>query len=261
MAKKQINPMEINENAKMKKKIKITKKKLILNKEYINKSIQYFKNKGQLAKGNIYIYLILKSEIEDSQSAKNLKNKLISLKHSLSSKTCIIDNDLSLKEKEHLLTIDNQLKVISIEEMKNKINQLRKNDIPVNQLNYIYSIFLIDVKLNSHLKEYSNDIDICFYNNMKKKNYLENIVERVNKGASLLKRIKTNRIFKVKCSSVNMDSNQIKDNIQTIIYEGTSYILAHSQKHNGIECIVLKTEDSIPLTIYGTIPSECIDLI
>lgn len=261
MVKKKTNQTEIQENAKMKKKMKITKKKLILSKEHISKSIHYFKNKSMFNKGNIYIYFILKNEIENSQLSKSLKNKLISLKHILTGKTCIIDNNLTIKEKEHLLTIDNTLKVISNEEMRDKIRQLKDNDIPVCQLNYIYSMFVVNTIFNTHYKEYFNDIDICFYDKNKKQNHLEKIIEKVNQGAALLKNIQFNRIFKLKCASVEMEYQNIKENIYAIIYQGTSYLLAHSQKHNGIETIALKTEDSIPLTIYGNIPSEYIDIV
>ena len=60
-----------------------------------------------------------------------------------------------------------------------------------------------------------------------------------------------NKIFKVKLSNCSNTKEAIKKNLNYVLYNLTSFLLAKSNKYNNIKSIVIKSENSIPITIYG----------
>lgn len=253
------NSASIEINSKMKKKFKLTMKKMQISKEKLSSVISYLQN-PEKEKYNqyspIYLYIILKDPINSDENLKKIKNKLIKLKHAIISpetnqKQCLIEDDLNEKEKIELNEGAKNLVFLTNNQIKEKIKKLKENDLQIESLNYIYQLFISNSKYNfSQLDNLNKKCDVLYY---QKKNIdkLKEIIQKVNSGATIIKINNNKKVFRIKCGNVNMNKKEIINNIFNMIYKGSSFILANSQKHNNIQTIVVKSEESIPFMLYG----------
>ena len=267
MGKKQ--DFSINVTSKMKKKLKVTQKKLTINKNEIKTVINYLKKESSPNYNEhspIYLYIILKDEIKDEENLKKIKNKLIKLKHSLISeeleiKQCLLEDNLNDNEKIDLVNLSPSMDILSNEELTERINELKDNNCDINNLNYLYQIFISNSKYNLFQKNNINkSCDIIYY---QKKNLdkLKAIIKKIEKGSSIIKILNKKNIFRIKCGYVKMTENIIYENINNMIYKSICFLLSNSQKYNTIEGIIIKTDNSIPFKIFGEIKSDYIKIL
>ena len=262
MGKKNIASIEVN--SKMKKKFKLTKKKLNFNKENLEAAIDFIQNPAKQTFNKfspVYLYIVLKDPLPEDK-IKKIKNKLVKVKHSLlSSKTkqklCLIENELNEKEKIDLASKSKCLAILSNDELKNKIKKLKQNELDVNSLNYIYQIFVSNSKYNfSQLDNINKHCDVLYYEKKNIEN-LKQIIEKIDKGATIIKINQSNKkIFRIKCGNASMEKNQILTNITNMIYKASSFILAQAQKFNTVQSIIISSETSVPFKIYGELSLE-----
>lgn len=163
---------------------------------------------------------------------------------------------------------------IEIKEINEFIEMLKSTKNKLN-LNFLYKIFICDEKLKSRLNNIfaANDdnnvlkkiskykffnsfddiIDVHFVNdgNKQQKN-LENINISLDlaQRRSLVKNL-NNKIFKIKFSNASNNNDEIKRNLEYLSINLTSFLLAKSNKFNNVKAIVIKSENSIPISIFG----------
>ncbi len=102
-------------------------------------------------------------------------------------------------------------------------------------------------KFKNMLKDDFNKLDFNFYTRSKDitKQFIENL-----KNSSLVRNI-DNRLFLIKLANTGQENNAIYQNIMKIAIKVVSYILSSSQKHNSIKTLIIKSDNSIPFTIFG----------
>jgi hypothetical protein len=261
-------------NAKIKKRLKFTFKKLKLDKEKIKNSIQAIKklNQDLVEKtgleffNNIYINIILKSPLNGEKKFKtrffNLPQSIISQENNL--KICLVNNDLNIHKNDQKLTSNEILsEKLGLEHepvdilTNDEFRKLLKTTKNKANLNFIYSNILADdrlvTKYNQILGADINKLDIYWYNIKHKKNELYNHLKSLittSQSSSILKTI-DNKLFKLKAANTSMSDKSILINIMKLIYKAIPYILNESKKHNTIKSIVLKSENSPPFAIFS----------
>ena len=266
---------QLKVTSKMKKKLKLTKTKLNierfkietvishiikeeppilkdLNEEQENEELEEeIKGEGGVP---LYLYITLKKELQDNE-IKLIKNKILKLKYSMINDLiyiCLIEDKLSKEEKEKLLQLTKErMDIISKEDLINNKKNLKKIDLE-NQ----YQIFISNVKNNIYLNK---NWDIIYYQTNKFE-IIYNLINKVINGATIIKLLnKKNNIIKIKFGYTNMNIEELVDNAYRTILKSISFVLSNSEKYNGIENILIKTKKSIPFTIYGNINAENIN--
>jgi len=165
----------------------------------------------------------------------------------------------------------------------NQFIELLKNTKQKLNLNFLYRTFICDEKLKSRINNifssnsssnksekdsknkffnfFDDIIDVHFVNNLnnESKNF-ENISLSLDlsQKRSLVKNL-NNRIFKIKFSNTSNNNEAIKKNLEYLSVNLTSFLLSKSNKYNNIKAIVIKSENSIPVTIYGNLDVDEIE--
>jgi len=266
---------QLKVTSKMKKKLKLTKTKLNIERFKIEKVISHIikeeppilkdlneeqeneeleeeiKGEGSVP---LYLYITLKKELQDNE-LKLIKNKILKLKYSMINDLiyiCLVEDKLSKEEKEKLLQLTKErMDIISKEDLINNKKNLKKIDLE-NQ----YQIFISNVKNNIYLNK---NWDIIYYQTNKFE-IIYNLINKVINGATIIKLLnKKNNIIKIKFGYTNMNIEELVDNAYRTILKSISFVLSNSEKYNGIENILIKTKKSIPFTIYGNINAENIN--
>jgi hypothetical protein len=253
----------LKENSKFKKRVKFTTKKLQIEKPLLKKAILAIKKlnielrqKTNLDfESNISIYIILKNKIDDENT--KVKNKIIPLPHSIAdNKKVIITHDANKKNEQSLLKVlesdKETFEPMSNEEFKTLLKST-KNKL---NLGYIYHMFILEANNTQKYKQMlGNDYNRLYFHYYAKVNEIgEKFVKSVA-SSSLIKNV-DNRTFIVKVANTGLDNNHIYENIMKTLYKAVSYVLLSSQKHNTIKAIVLKSDSSIPFTIFGNMNSD-----
>ena len=266
---------QLKVTSKMKKKLKLTKTKLNIERFKIEKVISHIikeeppilkdlneeqenEELEEEIKGEggvpLYLYITLKKELQDNE-IKLIKNKILKLKYSMINDLiyiCLVEDKLSKEEKEKLLQLTKErMDIISKEDLINNKKNLKKIDLE-NQ----YQIFISNVKNNIYLNK---NWDIIYYQTNKFE-IIYNLINKVINGATIIKLLnKKNNIIKIKFGYTNMNIEELVDNAYRTILKSISFVLSNSEKYNGIENILIKTKKSIPFTIYGNINAENIN--
>ena len=266
---------QLKVTSKMKKKLKLTKTKLNIERFKIEKVISHIikeethilkdlneeKENEELEeeiKGEggvpLYLFITLKKDLQDNE-IKLIKNKILKLKYSMINDLiyiCLVEDKLSKEEKEKLLQLTKErMDIISKEDLINNKKNLKKIDLE-NQ----YQIFISNVKNNIYLNK---NWDIIYYQTNKFE-IIYNLINKVINGATIIKLLnKKNNIIKIKFGYTNMNIEELVDNAYRTILKSISFVLSNSEKYNGIENILIKTKKSIPFTIYGNINAENIN--
>ena len=267
--------LELKVTSKMKKKLKLTKHKLNIERLKIKKVIsniikeeppilkdlneeQENEELEEEIKGEggvpLYLFITLKKDLQDNE-IKLIKNKILKLKYSMINDLiyiCLVEDKLSKEEKEKLLQLTKErMDIISKEDLINNKKNLKKIDLE-NQ----YQIFISNVKNNIYLNK---NWDIIYYQTNKFE-IIYNLINKVINGATIIKLLnKKNNIIKIKFGYTNMNIEELVDNAYRTILKAISFVLSNSEKYNGIENILIKTKKSIPFTIYGNINAENIN--
>ena len=266
---------QLKVTSKMKKKLKLTKTKLNIERFKIEKVISHIikeeppilkdlneEQENEELEGEIkgegcvplYLYITLKKELQDNE-IKLIKNKILKLKYSMINDLiyiCLVEDKLSKEEKEKLMQMTKErMDIISKEDLINNKKNLKKIDLE-NQ----YQIFISNVKNNIYLNK---NWDIIYYQTNKFE-IIYNLINKVINGATIIKLLnKKNNIIKIKFGYTNMNIEELVDNAYRTILKAISFVLSNSEKYNGIENILIKTKKSIPFTIYGNINAENIN--
>ena len=266
---------ELKVTSKMKKKLKLTKNKLNIEKLKIRKVISHIikeeppilkdLNEEQESeeleediKGEggvpLYLYISLKKDLKDDE-IKLIKNKILKLKYSMINDfiyICLVEDKLSEEEKERLMQLTKErMDIISKEDLINNKKNIKNIDLE-NQ----YQIFISNAKNNIYLDK---NWDII-YNQINKFEIIYNLINKVINGATIIKLLnKKNNILKIKFGYTNMHIEELVDNAYRTILKAISFTLSNSEKYNGIENILLKSKKSIPFVIYGSINAENIN--
>jgi len=266
---------ELKVTSKMKKKLKLTKHKLNIERLKIKKVISHIikeeppilkdlneeqenEELEEEIKGEggvpLYLFITLKKELQDNE-IKLIKNKILKLKYSMINDLiyiCLVEDKLSKEEKEKLMQMTKErMDIISKEDLINNKKNLKKIDLE-NQ----YQIFISNVKNNIYLNK---NWDIIYYQTNKFE-IIYNLINKVINGATIIKLLnKKNNIIKIKFGYTNMNIEELVDNAYRTILKAISFVLSNSEKYNGIEYILIKTKKSIPFTIYGNINAENIN--
>ena len=266
---------QLKVTSKMKKKLKLTKTKLNIERFKIEKVISHIikeeppilkdlneeqenEELEEEIKGEggvpLYLYITLKKDLQDNE-IKLIKNKILKLKYSMINDLiyiCLVEDKLSKEEKEKLLQLTKErMDIISKEDLINNKKNLKKIDLE-NQ----YQIFISNVKNNIYLNK---NWDIIYYQTNKFE-IIYNLINKVINGATIIKLLnKKNNIIKIKFGYTNMNIKELVDNAYRTILKSISFVLSNSEKYNGIENILIKTKKSIPFTIYGNINAENIN--
>lgn len=262
----------IKVTSKMKKKLKYTQKKLNIDKTKLNKIIFHLiKEEGPKDNNNtkenlvigmnnskeeieqqsgvpIYLYITLKKDLKDEE-IKIFKNKLLKIKYPMINDIifiCLIEDKLTNEEKEKLIEITNsKIDIITKEELKNNIKNLQNIDLD-NQ----YQIFVSNINNSNYLNK---KWDIIYYQ-QSKFDIIKDLIETIYKGGTVVKIInKKNNILKIKFGYTNMTKEELADNAYRLVYKTIPLVLANAEKYNGIENIIIKTNNSIPFTVFGNI--------
>ena len=244
----------VKENSKLRKKIKFTSKKLVIDKVKLKKGLILIKQQnddlrkqsGLTFDNNIYINIILKSKSEDK-----VKNKALHLPFNLinDKKILIICDKESKKDTLILNSVENMnyVEVMSYNEFKELLNKTKNK----SNLNFIYHMIISDQiylqKFKNILRDDFNKLDFNFYNKSIEitKEYIGSM-----KDSSIVRNI-DNRLFIIKTANTSQENNIIFKNILKISNKVVSYILSSSQKHNSIKTLIIKSDNSIPFTIFG----------
>ena len=266
---------ELKVTSKMKKKLKLTKNKLNIEKLKIRKVISHIikeeppilkdLNEEQESeeleediKGEggvpLYLYISLKKDLKDEE-IKLIKNKILKLKYSMINDfiyICLVEDKLSEEEKERLMQLTKErMDIISKEDLINNKKNIKNIDLE-NQ----YQIFISNAKNNIYLDK---NWDIIYYQTNKFE-IIYNLINKVINGATIIKLLnKKNNILKIKFGYTNMHIEELVDNAYRTILKAISFTLSNSEKYNGIENILLKSKKSIPFVIYGSINAENIN--
>jgi hypothetical protein len=266
---------ELKVTSKMKKKLKLTKHKLNIERLKIKKVISHIikeeppilkdlneeqenEELEEEIKGEggvpLYLFITLKKDLQDNE-IKLIKNKILKLKYSMINDLiyiCLVEDKLSKEEKEKLMQMTKErMDIISKEDLINNKKNLKKIDLE-NQ----YQIFISNVKNNIYLDK---NWDIIYYQTNKFE-IIYNLINKVINGATIIKLLnKKNNIIKIKFGYTNMNIEELVDNAYRTILKSISFVLSNSEKYNGIENILIKTKKSIPFTIYGNINAENIN--
>ena len=262
--------------SKMKKKIKFTRNKLNIDKLKIKKILSHIikeeppiiKKENIYNEGNkeieeemkeeggvpIYLYITLKKDLKEDE-IKLIKNKIIKLKYSMINDfiyICLIEDKLSNEEKDKLIQLSNsRIDIITKEDLKNNIKDINKLD-----LNNQYQIFITDVKNNIHLNK---NLDTLYYHSNKFE-IISSLINKVINGATIIRIFENKKnIIKIKFGYTNMNNEELLDNVYRTIFKAISFVLTNSEKYNGIENVLIKTQKSIPFSIFGNIQAEKID--
>ena len=184
---------QLKVTSKMKKKLKLTKTKLNIERFKIEKVISHIikeeppilkdlneeqenEELEEEIKGEggvpLYLYITLKKELQDNE-IKLIKNKILKLKYSMINDLiyiCLVEDKLSKEEKEKLMQMTKErMDIISKEDLINNKKNLKKIDLE-NQ----YQIFISNVKNNIYLNK---NWDIIYYQT----NKFEIIYNLINK--------------------------------------------------------------------------------
>ena len=266
---------QLKVTSKMKKKLKLTKHKLNIERLKIKKVISHIikeeppilkdlneeqenEELEEEIKGEggvpLYLFITLKKDLQDNE-IKLIKNKILKLKYSMINDLiyiCLVEDKLSKEEKEKLMQMTKErMDIISKEDLINNKKNLKKIDLE-NQ----YQIFISNVKNNIYLNK---NWDIIYYQTNKFE-IIYNLINKVINGATIIKLLnKKNNIIKIKFGYTNMNIEELVDNAYRTILKSISFVLSNSEKYNGIENILIKTKKSIPFTIYGNINAENIN--
>ena len=266
---------ELKVTSKMKKKLKLTKHKLNIERLKIKKVISHIikeeppilkdlneeqenEELEEEIKGEggvpLYLFITLKKDLQDNE-IKLIKNKILKLKYSMINDLiyiCLVEDKLSKEEKEKLMQMTKErMDIISKEDLISNKKNLKKIDLE-NQ----YQIFISNVKNNIYLNK---NWDIIYYQTNKFE-IIYNLINKVINGATIIKLLnKKNNIIKIKFGYTNMNIEELVDNAYRTILKSISFVLSNSEKYNGIENILIKTKKSIPFTIYGNINAENIN--
>ena len=272
----------IKVTSKMKKKLKYTQNKLKIDKIKIKKIISHIikseppitkeiKKSEEIEENDysqsqsennieqeggvpIYLYITLKKDLKEEEK-RILKNKLLKIKYSMINDIiyiCLIEDKLTNKEKDELKKITNsRIDIITKEELKDS----KKNLKDIN-LDNQYQIFVSNLNNNIYLNK---KWDIVYYQNSKF-DIIKNIIEKISKGATILKFVhQTNNILKIKFGYTIMDKDELTDNAYRLVYKTIPFVLSNAEKYNGIENIIIKTNNSIPFSAFGEINAENIN--
>jgi len=210
-----------------------------------------------------------KKQIKDKdEESYKLVEKLMEVKYK--------DQQVSEKQKEQFISLfENKIDIKGLDEF---INMVKSTKNKLN-LNYLYKNFICDEKLKSRLNNISlsnkannvekgsknkffnsfdDIIDVQFlnYGNKEQKN-MENIIISLDlsQRRSIVKNL-NNKIFKIKFSNTSNNDDEIKRNFENLSINLTSFLLSKSNKFNNVKTIVMKSENSIPITIYGELDVE-----
>ena len=184
---------ELKVTSKMKKKLKLTKHKLNIERLKIKKVISHIikeeppilkdlneeqenEELEEEIKGEggvpLYLFITLKKDLQDNE-IKLIKNKILKLKYSMINDLiyiCLVEDKLSKEEKEKLMQMTKErMDIISKEDLINNKKNLKKIDLE-NQ----YQIFISNVKNNIYLNK---NWDIIYYQT----NKFEIIYNLINK--------------------------------------------------------------------------------
>jgi hypothetical protein len=272
----------IKVTSKMKKKLKYTQNKLKIDKIKIKKIISHIikseppiikeiKNNEEIEENDnsqsqsendieqeggvpIYLYITLKKDLKEEEK-RILKNKLLKIKYSMINNIiyiCLIEDKLTNEEKDELKKITNsRIDIITKEELKDS----KKNLKDIN-LDNQYQLFVSNLNNNIYLNK---KWDIVYYQNSKF-DIIKNIIEKISKGATILKFVnKKNNILKIKFGYTIMDKEELTDNAYRLVYKTIPFVLSNAEKYNGIENIIIKTNNSIPFSAFGEINAENIN--
>lgn len=258
--------------SKTKRKLKTTQKKLNIDMDKLRKIISHLikADIGLNSKENekddnnddnmnndifssIFLYITFKKDLNEEQ-LKNIKKKLVKIKYPMIDKEnlhiCLVESDLSEKEKEELFSVaKNKCDILDREEFKNILKELED----YSDLDNNYQVIIANHNIISSI---NNFCDVVCY---QKKNLelIKNIIDKVYNGATIIKIVnKKNNILKIKVGYTFMNKSEIMDNTYRLILKSVAFALTNSEKHNGIENIVIKTNHSIPFQIYGNINPE-----
>ena len=266
---------ELKVTSKMKKKLKLTKHKLNIERLKIKKVISHIikeeptilkdlneeqenEELEEEIKGEggvpLYLFITLKKDLQDNE-IKLIKNKILKLKYSMINDLiyiCLVEDKLSKEEKEKLMQMTKErMDIISKEDLINNKKNLKRIDLE-NQ----YQIFISNAKNNIYLDK---NWDIIYYQTNKFE-IIYNLINKVINGATIIKLLnKKNNILKIKFGYTNMNIEELVDNAYRTILKAISFTLSNSEKYNGIENILLKSKKSIPFVIYGSINAENIN--
>lgn len=215
-----------------------------------------------------------KKEFKDKdQENYKLVEKLMEVKYK--------DQQVSEKQEEQFITLfENKIEIKNSEDF---INMIKNTKNKLN-LNFLYKNFICDEKLKSRInnifinsngihdnndkvskKKFFNSfddfIDVHFLNfvNREQKN-LENINVSLDlsQRRSIVKNL-NDKIFKIKFSNTSNNLDEIKRNLEYLSVNLTSYLLSKSNKFNTVKAIVIKSENSIPITLYGELDVQEIE--
>jgi hypothetical protein len=267
----------IKVTSKMKKKLKYTQNKLKIDKIKIKKIISHIikeeppiikqnnekmkeednsdiEDIGQEGGVSIYLYITLKKDLNDEEK-RIFKNKLLKIKYPMINDIiylCLIEDKLTNEEKDELKKITNsRIDIITKEELKDS----KKNLKDIN-LDNQYQLFVSNLNNNIYLNK---KWDIVYYQNSKF-DIIKNIIEKIAKGATILKFVnKKNNILKIKFGYTIMDKEELTDNAYRLVYKTIPFVLSNAEKYNGIENIIIKTNNSIPFSAFGEINAENIN--
>ncbi len=191
-------------------------------------------------------------------------------------------NESNLKEKQEeqfIANFEDKIEIKSLEEFIEMIKNVKQK----SNLNMLYKVIICDERLKSKLNNifsscnskinfdsksknkffnhYDDIIDVYFLNfgNNNPKN-LENVnlcLDLAQKRC-LVKNI-NNKIFKIKFSNTSNSEDEIKRNLEYLTVNLTSFLLAKSNKYNNVKAVVIRSENSIPLTLYGDLDVDEIE--
>lgn len=249
--------------SKTKKKLKTTQKKLNFDFEKLNKITSHLikasinEEDNNIELNSIFLYITFKKNFSEDE-IKNIKNKLIKIKHPMidinnknSIHLCLIEDDLKENENIELNSLTkSKIEIFKKEEFKSLIKEVN-NDYSIIDNNY--QIIIANQK---NISCFNNFCDVLSY---QKKNYdfIKNSLNKIIDGATIIKMVnKRNNMIKIKVGHTCMKKEEINDNAYRVALKTVALALTDSEKHNGVENIVIKTGNSIPFVLFGNIKAE-----
>jgi len=238
--------------------------------------------------------LLVNNGLESTNSNKNKntdkKNKKKEEKDKNEENYKLVEKLIEAKYKHQQVFEKQEERFISLFERKieikdqNEFIEVVKNTKNKLNLNFLYKIFICDEKLKSRLNNifaankvnkedfknasknklfnsFDDKIDVHFVNNVNKEHKnIENINVSIDlvQRRSLVKNLNY-KVFKIKFSNTSNNNEEIKRNLDYISINLTSFLLAKSNKFNNVKAIVINSENSIPMTIYGEMDVEEIE--